>query len=216
MITMNADDKPEDIVNAVIASPVTRIPLWRSNPENIVGILHVKDLLRALHAVDGEASKVDVASLMAPAWFVPETRPGIRAAQGLPSPQDALRSGGRRIRRSPGPCHARGHSRGDRRRHHRRARRRYAGRAPTVGRLGQCRRRGADPRSQSRDGLEFAGRGGDDRRRTGHSRGALDPGSGPELHLPRIPLPGLCAARATASPRCAFSLCRERKPAKAG
>jgi CBS domain containing-hemolysin-like protein len=75
MITLNADDKPENIVDAVIASPVTRIPLWRDNPENIVGILHVKDLLRALHAVDGEASKVDVAPLMAPAWFVPETRP---------------------------------------------------------------------------------------------------------------------------------------------
>ncbi|MBI2714371.1 MAG: HlyC/CorC family transporter [Rhizobiales bacterium] len=75
MITLNADDKPEDVVNAVIASPVTRLPLWRGNPENIVGILHVKDLLRALHAVDGDASKVDVTSLMAPPWFVPETRP---------------------------------------------------------------------------------------------------------------------------------------------
>jgi magnesium and cobalt exporter, CNNM family len=75
MITLNADDSPEDIVNAVIASPVTRLPLWRGNPENIVGILHVKDLLRALHAVDGEASKVDVASLLTPPWFVPETRP---------------------------------------------------------------------------------------------------------------------------------------------
>ena len=75
MITLDADDKPEDIVNAVIASPVTRIPLWRGDPENIIGILHVKDLLRALHAVEGDASKVDIASLMAPAWFVPETRP---------------------------------------------------------------------------------------------------------------------------------------------
>ncbi len=75
MITLNADDPPEDVVNAVIASPVTRLPLWRGNPENIVGILHVKDLLRALHAVDGDASKVDVAALMAPPWFVPDTRP---------------------------------------------------------------------------------------------------------------------------------------------
>ena len=75
MITLNADDKPEDVVNAVIASPVTRLPLWRGNPENIVGILHVKDLLRALHAVDGEGSKVDIAALMAPPWFVPDTRP---------------------------------------------------------------------------------------------------------------------------------------------
>jgi len=75
MITINADDRPEDVVNAVIASPVTRLPLWRGNPENIVGILHVKDLLRALHAVDGDAAKVDIGSLMAPPWFVPETRP---------------------------------------------------------------------------------------------------------------------------------------------
>ncbi len=75
MIMLDANEKPADIVNAVIAAPVTRIPLWRDNPENIVGILHVKDLLRALHAVDGDAAKVDIAALMAPPWFVPETRP---------------------------------------------------------------------------------------------------------------------------------------------
>jgi Mg2+/Co2+ transporter CorB len=75
MITLNADDSPEDLVNAVIASPVTRLPLWRDNPENIIGILHVKDLLRALHAVDGDASKVDIAALMTPPWFVPDMRP---------------------------------------------------------------------------------------------------------------------------------------------
>jgi len=75
MISLNADDPSEDVVNAVIASPVTRIPLWRGNPENIVGVLHVKDLLRALHAVDGDAAKVDIASLLTPPWFVPDTRP---------------------------------------------------------------------------------------------------------------------------------------------
>jgi len=75
MITLNADDRPEDVVNAVIASPVTRIPLWRDDPENFVGVLHVKDLLRALHAVDGDASKLDIAALISPPWFVPEMRP---------------------------------------------------------------------------------------------------------------------------------------------
>ena len=75
MITVCLDDDPEDVVNAVIASPVTRLPLWRDKPENIVGILHVKDLLRALHAVDGDASKIDINALMQPLWFVPETRP---------------------------------------------------------------------------------------------------------------------------------------------
>jgi len=75
MISLNVGEPAEEVVNAVIASPVTRLPLWRGNPENIVGVLHVKDLLRALHAVDGDASKVDVAALMTPPWFVPDTRP---------------------------------------------------------------------------------------------------------------------------------------------
>jgi Mg2+/Co2+ transporter CorB len=75
MITLDADDPAEQVVNAVIASPVTRIPLWRDDPENIVGILHVKDLLRALHAVDGDAGKVDIAALLKPPWYVPDTRP---------------------------------------------------------------------------------------------------------------------------------------------
>jgi Mg2+/Co2+ transporter CorB len=75
MITLKVDDPPADVVNAVIASPVTRIPLWRDNPENIVGVLHVRDLLRALHAVDGDTAKIDVAALMTPPWFVPEMRP---------------------------------------------------------------------------------------------------------------------------------------------
>ncbi|HEU5019506.1 MAG TPA: HlyC/CorC family transporter [Pseudolabrys sp.] len=74
MISMRVDDPPEDVVNAVIASPVTRIPFWRDNPQNIVGVLHVKDLLRALHAVDGNAAKVDIAGLLTPPWFVPDTR----------------------------------------------------------------------------------------------------------------------------------------------
>ncbi|MGN6462248.1 MAG: transporter associated domain-containing protein, partial [Pseudolabrys sp.] len=75
MLTINADDPPEAIVNAVIAAPVTRLPFWREKPENIVGVVHVKDLLRALHAVDGDAAKVDISALMSAPWFVPETRP---------------------------------------------------------------------------------------------------------------------------------------------
>lgn len=75
MLMVCADDSPQHIVNAVIASPVTRLPMWRDKPENIVGILHVKDLLRALHAADGDPTKVDITGLMAPPWFVPDTRP---------------------------------------------------------------------------------------------------------------------------------------------
>jgi magnesium and cobalt exporter, CNNM family len=75
MITVNADEPAEDIVREVLAAPVTRLPLWRGSPENIVGILHSKDLLRAIQAAGGDATKIDVQELARPPWFVPDVRP---------------------------------------------------------------------------------------------------------------------------------------------
>lgn len=75
MITINADDSPEEIVRAALEAPVTRIPLWRGSPENIVGVLHAKDLLRAIQAAGGDLGKVDVMSAALPPWFVPDIRP---------------------------------------------------------------------------------------------------------------------------------------------
>jgi Mg2+/Co2+ transporter CorB len=75
MITLDAGEPPEQIVRAVLEAPVTRLPLWRGTPENIVGILHAKDLLRAIQAAAGNLEKVDVLALARPPWFVPEFRP---------------------------------------------------------------------------------------------------------------------------------------------
>jgi len=75
MITVNADDPPAQVVETVLASPATRVPLWRESPENIVGILHAKDLLRAIRAADGDMSKIDLVAIAREPWFVPEIRP---------------------------------------------------------------------------------------------------------------------------------------------
>ena len=75
MISVNAGDRAEDIVQAVLAAPVTRVPLWRDSPENIVGVLHAKDLLRVVQAAPGDLSTVDILSIAAPPWFVPDTTP---------------------------------------------------------------------------------------------------------------------------------------------
>src|SRR5690606_4684596 len=50
MRTINADLPPQELVNEVLSSPYTRLPLWRGTGDNIIGILHAKDLLRALAA----------------------------------------------------------------------------------------------------------------------------------------------------------------------
>jgi Mg2+/Co2+ transporter CorB len=75
MLMVDADEPPQDIIRAVLAAPVTRLPLWRGSTDNIVGVLHAKDLLRALQAAGGDAAKVDVMSLVTPPWFVPDTTP---------------------------------------------------------------------------------------------------------------------------------------------
>ncbi len=49
MGTINADAPADRIVGEILASPHTRMPVWRDETDNIVGILHTKDLLRALH-----------------------------------------------------------------------------------------------------------------------------------------------------------------------
>jgi Mg2+/Co2+ transporter CorB len=74
MVMVNADLPPEELVREVLASEYTRIPLWRDKPENIIGVLHAKDLLRAIRASDGDMSRIDVSSIALPPWFVPEMR----------------------------------------------------------------------------------------------------------------------------------------------
>src|SRR5271163_3842252 len=75
MVMINADLPAEELVREVLSTEYTRIPLWRDKPENIVGVLHAKDLLRAIRAADGDTSKIDVSTIMLPPWFVPEMRP---------------------------------------------------------------------------------------------------------------------------------------------
>src|SRR5215813_11370035 len=55
--------------------PVTRIPLWSGKPDNIIGILHAKDLLRAIRDANGDLAKIDVKGIARPPWFVPDVRP---------------------------------------------------------------------------------------------------------------------------------------------
>jgi Mg2+/Co2+ transporter CorB len=74
VIAADADEPSAEVVEALLKEPVTRVPLWRGTPENIVGILHVRDLLRGIHDVGGDPGRVNIMALARPPWFVPETR----------------------------------------------------------------------------------------------------------------------------------------------
>ena len=73
IITVDGGQPPRAILNDALESQHTRLPLYRDDPENIVGVLHVKDLLGALAANDGRIDDLDIPALLSEPWFVPET-----------------------------------------------------------------------------------------------------------------------------------------------
>lgn len=73
MRAINADDPPEVVVRTVLESPFTRMPLWRNTTENIIGVVHAKDLLRALAEPDMEPRDLDIVKIAQKPWFVPDT-----------------------------------------------------------------------------------------------------------------------------------------------
>ena len=73
MDTLDAELPTEEIVDAGLKSAYTRLPLWRGEREQIVGILHAKTLLRALRQARDDVSKLDIMALATAPWFVPDT-----------------------------------------------------------------------------------------------------------------------------------------------
>jgi Mg2+/Co2+ transporter CorB len=73
MTAINADLAPDELVREVVASPYSRLPLWRGEPDNIVAVLHAKDLVRALTASEGDVANLDIDKVAAEPWFIPAT-----------------------------------------------------------------------------------------------------------------------------------------------
>jgi len=69
MVTIDADLPAAEIVDAALASQFTRLPLWQGEPDNIVGVIHAKSLLRA---VRGTLDNLNVVALASKPWFVPD------------------------------------------------------------------------------------------------------------------------------------------------
>ncbi len=73
LVMIDANAPSEDIVKQVLSSGHTRIPIWKDKRENIVGVLHVKDMLKALAKTDGDFGQIDFIKIAREPWFVPET-----------------------------------------------------------------------------------------------------------------------------------------------
>ncbi len=73
MEMIDAGDPLPKIVQHVLQSPYTRIPLWKDDPENIVGIIHAKSLFQEMQAHGGQIGGIDITTMVTEPWFVPNT-----------------------------------------------------------------------------------------------------------------------------------------------
>ena len=77
---IDSDSPPHEILSQCLNSPYTRIPIFKKNPENVIGVIHAKDLLRVVdklvRGTNGgleNLEKLDILSVIMKPYFVPET-----------------------------------------------------------------------------------------------------------------------------------------------
>ncbi len=73
VVMLDIDRPIDENVDAILESPYTRLPLYKEDTDNIVGVLHAKALLREIRANDGVADSLDLASIASDPWFIPDS-----------------------------------------------------------------------------------------------------------------------------------------------
>lgn len=73
MLALDIQRPPAELVRQILQSPYTRIPLWKDNPDNIVGVLHAKDLLRSIQKAGETITNRAIEDAASEPWFVPDT-----------------------------------------------------------------------------------------------------------------------------------------------
>jgi Mg2+/Co2+ transporter CorB len=75
MVSIDAGEEPASIIRQVLRSGHSRVPLWKDKTDNIIGVIHAKDLFAAMQDNGGDAAGIKIEDVMSPPWFVPDTRP---------------------------------------------------------------------------------------------------------------------------------------------
>jgi Mg2+/Co2+ transporter CorB len=78
LIMVEAGLSNTETVSELMQSGHTRVPIWRDNIDNVVGVLHAKDVLAALSKANGDFKKINLTRIMREPWFVPETTTAVR------------------------------------------------------------------------------------------------------------------------------------------
>jgi Mg2+/Co2+ transporter CorB len=70
---LNANDSIDSIVDQILNSPFSRIPLWEENIDNIIGIVNVKILLRKVRSMPNKLEEINIREIANNPWFIPDS-----------------------------------------------------------------------------------------------------------------------------------------------
>ena len=70
---LNVREGPAALVDQVLRSQYTRLPLYDEDQDNIIGVVHAKAVLRALGASGNQPEKVDLRAVASEPWFIPDS-----------------------------------------------------------------------------------------------------------------------------------------------
>lgn len=79
-----------EIINLALSYPYTRIPIWENSQDNIIGFIHVRDLLSKLYQHSGHPDEINMRELLNTPWFVPNNASLINQLQAFRSKQSHL------------------------------------------------------------------------------------------------------------------------------
>ncbi|WP_375327090.1 HlyC/CorC family transporter [Candidatus Tisiphia endosymbiont of Nemotelus uliginosus] len=72
IVAINIDLPKDEIVKRALSCPHTRIPVWQDSQDNIIGLLHTRDLFRVLYEHNNDTSKINITNLINMPWFIPD------------------------------------------------------------------------------------------------------------------------------------------------
>lgn len=73
VVMLDIEQKTTDLIDEALSSNFTRVALYQDSPDNIIGVLHAKQLLRAIRAHADDLEQINIASVAQAPWFIPET-----------------------------------------------------------------------------------------------------------------------------------------------
>lgn len=88
LIMIDADTPPESVLKDVLASGHSRLPVFNGDQDNVIGVLHVKDILKTLTRANVDTASLNIKRIARPAWFVPETTSVVRQLRAFQSKRE--------------------------------------------------------------------------------------------------------------------------------